>query len=265
MTYMSFLASCSYCCLANLLEVYGIHTTDRQIALDMALPYLFVQDANGYCAGAMIQSPAYFDLYLNPKGLSFAENACTREETLAFMDTHIPCMVGIAGEFGKHAMVYLGRQAEAVHLLNPHRKGDGQPDHMDLADEELTTRLSNENMVGYLETCAPKAGVLGVELERSLKTMDSYEAEVSCFCSVSQTEAAVRESLNTLFRPFALDLLAMMELIGENALAARLRIFRDQAMAMFRAGSCKPDTIVDMDNFRNAAALYSSMIRSQIS
>ena len=42
MKYMTFNSSCSYAGIANMLEQDGVNTTDREIALGMKLPYLFV-------------------------------------------------------------------------------------------------------------------------------------------------------------------------------------------------------------------------------
>ena len=41
MKYMTFNSSCSYAGLANLLSFYGVDIEDREIALQMGLPFLF--------------------------------------------------------------------------------------------------------------------------------------------------------------------------------------------------------------------------------
>lgn len=48
MKYMTFNSSCSYAGLANLLAFYDIDVSDRGIALDMGLPYLFTKDQEKY-------------------------------------------------------------------------------------------------------------------------------------------------------------------------------------------------------------------------
>ncbi len=68
MKYMTFNFSCSYAGVANMLEQYGIDTDDRSIAMGMKLPYLFAYENGVYMAGPMLQSAAWFNLYLNPIG-----------------------------------------------------------------------------------------------------------------------------------------------------------------------------------------------------
>ena len=64
MKYITFNSGCAYAGLANLLEVRGVDTTDRQIALDMGLPYLFAREGEHFLSGPMLQSAAWFALYL---------------------------------------------------------------------------------------------------------------------------------------------------------------------------------------------------------
>lgn len=56
MKYMTFNSSCSYAGLANLLAFYDIDVGDREIALDMGLPYLFAKEQEKYLAGPMLQN-----------------------------------------------------------------------------------------------------------------------------------------------------------------------------------------------------------------
>ena len=68
MRYMTFNSSCSYAGVANMLEYHGILVTDRQIALDMDLPFLFSDEGGVYAAGPMLQSAKWVELYLKPLG-----------------------------------------------------------------------------------------------------------------------------------------------------------------------------------------------------
>ena len=136
---MSFNSSCSYCCLANLLESYGIDKEDRDIALESGLPYLFSYDESehSYLAGAMLQGNFWFNRYLNSIGFTFSEELLPKETVTAFLDTHIPCMIGLKSQFGRHAMIYTGQQDGQYHFLNPHRADDGQDDTLLFSAEAL--------------------------------------------------------------------------------------------------------------------------------
>ena len=56
MKYMTFNSSCAYAGVANLLELEGMEAEDRQIALDMGLPFLFSFQDGAYCSGPMLQT-----------------------------------------------------------------------------------------------------------------------------------------------------------------------------------------------------------------
>ncbi len=106
---MTFNSSCSYACLGHLLEQVGIERTDREIALELGLPDLFAYDSgeDAFLAGAMLQGKRYYDWYLGTLGYQFRERELPREQAVACLRDHIPCMVGMtqAGWAGKHAMV----------------------------------------------------------------------------------------------------------------------------------------------------------------
>ena len=199
MKYMSFNSSCSYCCLANLLEGYGVDREDRELALDMDLPWLFSYDPEGrtFLAGAMLQGKAWFD-------------------------------------------------------RNPHRRADGEPDRLSFTDEALLAAREAQNAVGCLRRMERPRPAYRRDLEASLNCLEAYRRAVTDFCGRERTEQEIREAVNPLFRPLAVDALAMMELAGEGALADTLREFQRQAMALFRAGACLPAELIDLELFARA-------------
>lgn len=99
MKYMSFNSSCSYAGLANMLEYYGIETEDRQIALDMGLPFLFSKEENAYSAGPMLQTAEWFHLYLKPRGFRMTETRLQREAVVAVIERAEPEPVSLGGYF----------------------------------------------------------------------------------------------------------------------------------------------------------------------
>lgn len=96
---MSFNSSCSYAGLANMLEYYGIETEDRQIALDMGLPFLFSKEENAYSAGPMLQTAEWFHLYLKPRGFRMTETRLQREAVVAVIERAEPEPVSLGGYF----------------------------------------------------------------------------------------------------------------------------------------------------------------------
>lgn len=258
MKYMTFNSSCSYCCLANLLERYGISREDRELALDMGLPRLFARREDGtYLAGAMLQGKPWFDRALSPLGFRFEEELLSRPEVPERLEALGSAMVGMAVGQGKHAVVFLGKEGERYRFLNPHRRDDGQADELLLTKDELLERLDEENAVGRI-----------VPGERSLPedwdsptALKDYCRDMTDFCGAFRTKEAIFARVNTLFRPFAVDLLAMMELAGEDALTEDLRVFQSQCMALFRAGDCRPAEIVDLELFSRIAEKYEALLK----
>ena len=61
-----------------MLEMYGIDTNDRDIALKIKLPYMFDYCDGSYLSGAMLQSADWFDLFLNPIGYSLTEEIVSK-------------------------------------------------------------------------------------------------------------------------------------------------------------------------------------------
>lgn len=266
MKYMTFNSSCSYCCLANLLEAYGIHIEDREIVLKMGLPYLFSYDEaeNAYLAGAMLQGKYWFDRYLGSIGFRFCEELIPQADAVEYMKEHVPCMTGVKTEFGKHAMIYAGQQEGNYRFLNPHRAEDGQPDEMLFTGDELMEVLSEVNAIGYLERADETSPMNKADYENSLICLRRYRDDLHHFCEEFCTSKEVMAVVNTLFRPFAVDGLAMMELAGETELVEELRQFQQECMTLFRAGDCCPNEIVDLNRLGRIAEAYEVLIQKKL-
>lgn len=266
MKHMTFNSSCSYCCLANLLEPFGVDKEDRDIALEMGLPCLFSYDEedHAYLAGAMLQGAHWFNRYLGTIGLQFHEVLIPRAGTVEYMKRHIPCMTGLKTESGKHAMVYIGQRNGNHRFLNPHRVDDGQPDELLFTDSKLTEALSELNAIGRIERIAEARSMDVSDFENSLTCLHRCGEELHRFCAEHRTSEEIMAVVNTLFRPFAVDGLAMMELAGETALAEELRLFQEDCMTLFRSGDCCPDEIVDMERLDRIAGSYKTLIQQKI-
>ena len=255
--YMTFNSSCSYCCLANLLERCGVHREDRELALDMDLPWLFAQEDGTYLAGAMLQGKPWFDRALSPLGFRFEEILLSRGEVPERLTALGSAMVGLAVGQGKHAVIFRGKEGETYRFLNPHRRDDGGEDELLLTEGELLERLGEENAVGYIvpgEKSAPEGW-------DSCPHLEAYRRDLAAFCGEPRTKEEILSQVNSLFRPFAVDLLAMMELAGERALAEDLRVFQGQCMTLFRAGDCRPADIIDLKLFSHIAEEYEKRLK----
>ena len=266
MKYMTFKSSCSYCCIANLLEAHGISREDRDIALEMGLPCLFSYDEEekAYQAGAMLQGKYWFDRYLGTLGFRFIEVLVPQKEAERHLREHIPCMIGLKGESGKHAMICLGHQEGTYRFLNPHRAGDGEPDERLFSSDDLQAALSETNPVGFIEPTGAVMPMNREDYEDSLRWLSAYQKDVRGFCGQYRTKGEIMAAVNTLFRPFAVDGLAMIELAGETVVAHELRQFQAECMTLFRTGDCTPDEVVDMARFDRIVRAYEILIRKKL-
>lgn len=260
MKYMTFTSSCSYCALANLLELFSLNLDgksyeDRDIALEIGLPFIFTYSKDsGFYAGAMNQGGIYFNSFLKKFGYSFQEEKVTCKEVVSFLQSHSYSMLGIPSSKGKHAVLYLGNQDDKLKFLNPHRQNDGQPDEIYLSAEWLESELASITTIGYL-----KKGTISFEppsFSFFLSVLEEYQKQVKNFCSVLRTKAEILQKKDYLFRAFAVDLLAMMELLGETKLVSLLKKFQQQVLQLCKVEQAIPFQWIDEAGFDQCVQEY---------
>ena len=263
---MTFHSSCSYAGLANLLSFYGIDTEDWKIALRMHLPYLFAHEDGGYLSGPMLQGAKWFNLYLNPRGFAFSECQHSREEVCAVLQTVFPAMLGIrVSPENKHAVIYTGCRDGKYRFLNNKRRDSPEPEALGLTEEELFARLDESVVVGHLERTDPAVMSFRSCLENSFLVLQSLQAELNAFCGKEQSAAALRESMNTLFRPILLDGVTMLELLEESEIATALKKVRTQFLNVIKGkqAAVLADKL-DMTLLNDAVARYEALIRNHM-
>ncbi|MFA6755604.1 MAG: hypothetical protein WCR97_03745 [Bacilli bacterium] len=109
MKYMHLDSSCSYTCLAYMLELLGFDTEDYKIALQMNLPYFidYDEESDIYSSGFMLQSAKWFNQFLIPRGYLFSEKIKAKSEVLKFLTPGM--MIGLLNpNNSKHAIVFNG-------------------------------------------------------------------------------------------------------------------------------------------------------------
>jgi hypothetical protein len=233
MKYMTFNRSCSYAGIANLLEEYNFHYEDHEIIKALSIPYLFLylQQEDCYAAGAMIQSQPWFNYFLNSLGFDFIEERFNPQSAVKYFDKNEKrCMLGIvinANSNSKHTVVFEGKENEKYRFLNPKRKDSIEPDHYVFNKDELNKKLPPNFPMGYLVK-NQKIVPFDVtdQLLNSLHNIDEYQNKLVEFCSKEQGTKTLIEARDTLFAPLLLDVLAMMELIGEVDLVTDIKNIR---------------------------------------
>lgn len=237
MKYMTFRASCSYAGLANLLSFQGIDTGDREIALEMRLPYLFAYEDGTYLSGPMLQGAEWFRLYLDPIGFALLERRLDREDAAAYLRDVSPAMLGLrVSPESKHAVIYTGWKNGRYQFLNNKRQDSPEPDMLNLTEEELLCRLDEEVVIGTLERTAPASVNYRPYLEKSVLVLRELKREINAFCAQEQSPDSLREAMNALFRPVLLDGVTMLELLEEADIVSALKEARSSFLDVIRAG-----------------------------
>ncbi len=259
MKYMTLNSSCSYAGLANMLEHYGVDTDDRSIAMGMNLPYLFAYEDGTYMAGPMLQSAKWFNLFLNPIGLQMTETTVPAEELPCSLQQQKTAMLGLQVDAqNKHAVVYQGRQEEQLLFLNNKWETNPLYETILLTPQDLSLRVSSSVMVATLERTAPQKSDFVPLLQNSISVLHRNLSDIQMLCSQRKPVLELRMRLHPLFRPLLLDGITMLDLLGENDLAARFSIIQKQLLTVLRQdeqsvillGDCFP--VIDFeDNFAN--------------
>lgn len=247
MKYMTFNSSCSYAGVANMLEQYGIDATDRSIAMDMKLPYLFSYKDGVYMAGPMLQSAEWFNLYLRPIGFEMSEKEIPAAQVPEYLKQQKTAMLGLqVEENSKHAVAYIGTQDSNLVFLNNKWEHDPAPAQIILTDAELLNRIGFSAIVATLERVDPMPSNLHRYISESMPTIQKNLAEIKDVCSRPKTVGELRSMLNTLFRPLFLDGITMLNMIDENTLAAEFVKIQQSFLNALRQPA---DTIITLGDY----------------
>lgn len=264
MKYMTFNSSCSYAGVANMLEQYGVDTDDRAIAMGMKLPYLFACEDGAYMAGPMLQSAEWFNLFLNPLGFKMCETEVPAEQVVDYLKQQKTAMLGLqVDENIKHAVVYTGSQDGKLVFQNNKWEHDPFPAQLQLADTEILNRIDSSVMVATLKKIYPKEVNLYSKLVASVSVIQQNLAEIRSVCTRQETVGSLRSMLNTLFRPFLLDGITMLGLLGDEELANKFSHIQKSFLNALRQDSAKVVVLADhisMADLQSAVDEYVRLI-----
>lgn len=254
---MTFNSSCAYAGVANMLEQYGVDVTDRSIAMSMDLPYLFSCADGVYMAGPMLQSAAWFNLFLHPIGFEMIEKEISAAQVPEYLKWQRTAMLGLeAGENRKHAVVYLGTQDSKLIFLNNKWEHDSAPAQFMLTEAELLNRIGTSAMVATLVQIAPEPSDLHWYMGQSVPIIQRNLEDIKDVCRTPKTVEELRSMLNTSFRPFLLDGITMLGFIGETELADTFSHMQENLLNALRQ---EPDTTVVLGEYLPMADLESAV------
>lgn len=235
--YMTFRASCSYAGLANMLECHGFDTEDRRIALDMGLPWLFSCEDGVYCAGPMLQSADWFNLYLKPRGFCLEERSIAREDVCSYLRSVSGVMLGLCvTPQSRHAVVYTGMLDGKYRFLNNKRQDSPEPEILLLTETELLARLRDNVIIAILSEIPPQPSDLSFRFQESLRTLRHLKKDLVTFCQKRQAPQELAQGRDRLFRAVLLDAVTMLELIQEDGLKENLLLLQRQFLDALKEG-----------------------------
>ena len=268
MKYMTFNSSCSYAGIANMLEQYGIDTTDREIALGMKLPYLFVYDDGAYVSGPMLQKAEWFDIYLNSIGFQLIEKKISADKVADYLKEQKTAMLGIKmGNAGKHAIVYKRMEADELIFINNKWENEEVPSEIKFAEEELREKIEAEVIVAILQTIKATRVSMIDKLEESLVVLQANVLEIIELCNKEVTIEYLQSKLNTLFRPLFLDGITMLDLIGEKELSEAFKGMQGNLLRALRQDknqSVRLGEYISADKLQVLAQRYAELIRRKL-
>lgn len=235
MKYMTFNSSCSFAGVANMLLQFGIDVEDRQIALEMKLPYLFDLQEGVYSAGPMLQTSDWFNLYLRTLGHAMKETIVSKWD---IPDHLLQCGVAMLGlrasQREKHAVVFVDMDRECFRFINNKWEHSDEPEMLTLSKEELLDRLDDTVMVATIGETIVTNPDLSERLVRSCRVLEQYKADVQMFADTEKTKEELTAAMDPLFRATLLDGITMLELIGQRELAEEFRKIQKTFLAVLR-------------------------------
>lgn len=235
MQYMHFNSSCSFCGVANLLELQGREITDEALFRAMRADVLLHYEEKEGCwqTGAMLQSGLWFDLALKSMGFRLEEHTAGVEEIVSILPP--PFMVGLrtAGK-GRHAMLLLTREGNTLTFLNPHREGDGEEDTITLSTAVCAERLEPASVVGRLVASDVTQVDFLPQLKKALGNWHQYQEVLLDYIGKCHTVNEIRIQMDPLFRPLLLDAVEGARICGYMEQEERLKKLQRQFLNSLR-------------------------------
>lgn len=264
MKYMHFKASCSYAALANLLELQGIDTEDRAIALEMGLPWLFSRDGDAFVSGPMLQSAEWFNLWLLPRGLCMTETAVKRDALCLLLQKSGPAMLGIRTPYGKHAVVFTGYD-RAYRFINPTHEDSGEETKIVISETDLIDLVDDPVMLAHIVRTERQSVDMNPYLRRSVQIVRENVEAITRFASEPHDPDDYLPALNTLFRPLLLDGISMLTLAGETTLADRFTELQGALMTFMRGSRIgRLKDVLSLPDLSTAVEAYVRLIEYRI-
>lgn len=247
MKHITFRGAGMLAALATMLECVGIDTDDRQIALGMEAPFLFVRQQGCYHAGITLYRPEWLNLHLASLGMLLTVQDLPCADIPAFLRQHAPASLPlrISGN-AAHPVVFQRYESGRYHFLNVKESHNPEPDALSLTSTMLKRRLTDTVEVLTLEPCAPAKTDFIPLLLRSLETLTAYQTDLLAARQQVMTRSEFAVLHQPLFRALLRDYYPLSALVDDHDLHAELtRLHRAYRHLLFS----EDNVIVMCDHF----------------
>lgn len=205
---------------------------------------------------------------MNSIGFQLIEKKILADKVVDYLKDQKTAMLGIKMEnAGKHAIVYIGMEADELIFINNKWEKEAVPSEIKFAEEELREKIDAEVVVAILQTInATKVSMID-KLEESLVVLQANVSEIIELCNKEVTVEYLQSKLNTLFRPLFLDGITMLNLIGETEFADEWKVMQGNLLGAIRADknqSIRLGEFISADKLQILAQRYAELIKIEL-
>ncbi len=274
MKYMTFRGSHVYTCIAILLEDFKINKFDKDIALEMRMPYLFMRQEMSktkiaYTAGTRLQSKIWFDLFLNHYDLEFIEEHITKLQTLTMLQNlskfKRKALLSLHMDDKQYAVVFSHHDlmTDTYIFIMPEQIESPNYRYIELHEENLLNYLADHVHIGFINPTKDKTYTIVDAIKDSLKALDDYLNYVTEWCDTKRTKHRQIEGYDMVFRALIVDVRRMMKLKGEDKLHDQLNRLSHAYVKYLR--SREERFVIPLKNeFREAILSYRAFIEDYL-
>ena len=224
MQYVTFSGGGMFTGIAIMLELMGYEATDRDIALGMEAPYLFVRTEDGFRAGARLAQPQWLNLYLQPRGLHLNRQTIAKQDAPAFLRSHCPALMRLGIQRGiVHPAVFSGYTDGKYRFINIKSANANEPDRFAVSAAALRNRLEESIEIYTINTCTPTSVDFVPLLIESLNNLNAWRDEVLTLRQQEISLADFNALRDPLFRALMQDMQPIIALTNDYTLYEELR------------------------------------------
>ena len=161
-------------------------------------------------------------------------------------------------------MVFVGQAGDAFRFINNRHPSTSEPNELTLAAAELLSRTDPQVHVATLARITPEPVNLKPLLTASLDTLADYRRDMEAIRQTYCDRPRLLSLMNTHFRAFLLDVLTMIRLIHEDALAVQLSHLQSALLESVRSSAEGTlEALLPMEAFMCTLDAYEALIAAK--